>query len=100
MAMAQGFSREQVQSILEDVRSSNLIDEATRSLLIFSEKMNDEPYKLTSEDIDQLRKAQLSDEAILEGLHVIAFFNYMDRMADALGTPVENFQHMMEKKSK
>jgi alkylhydroperoxidase family enzyme len=36
-----------------------------------------------------------SDEVILEGIHVIAFFNYLDRMADAAGAQVENLQEMM-----
>lgn len=34
MAMAQGFTAEQVQTILDDVRSNGLIDESTRSLLV------------------------------------------------------------------
>jgi uncharacterized peroxidase-related enzyme len=96
MAMAQGFTSEQVRSILDDVRSSEIIDETARALLVFSEKVTREPAKIAPEEVDELRKAGLSDAAILEGVHVISFFNYMDRMADALGTPVENFQQMME----
>ena len=95
MVMAQGFTAEQVQSILDDVRSNELIDESTRSLLVFSEKMTREPAKTAPEEVEELRKTGLSDTAILEGVHVISFFNYLDRMADALGTPVENFQQMM-----
>ena len=95
MAMAQGFTQEQVRSILDDVRSSDLIDEITRSLLVFSEKMTREPAKITPEEVGAFRRAGLSDAVILEGVQVIAFFNYLDRMADALGTPVENFQQKM-----
>lgn len=96
MAMAQGFTSEQVRSILDDVRSSEIIDATARALLVFSEKVTREPVKIAPDEVDELRKAGLSDAAILEGVHVISFFNYMDRMADALGTPVENFQQMME----
>ena len=32
-------------------------------------------------------------------IHVIAFFNYLDRMADATGAPVENLQEMMANKA-
>ena len=95
MVMAQGFTAEQVQSILDDVRSSELIDESARALLVFSEKMTREPAKIAPEEVEELRKAGLSDAAILEGVHVISLFNHLDRMADALGTPVENFQQMM-----
>jgi 5,10-methenyltetrahydromethanopterin hydrogenase len=31
------------------------------------------------------------------GRSIAALFNYMDRMADALGAPVEGFQAMMAK---
>jgi len=95
MAMAQGFSGDQLQSIFNDVRSSELIDETTRSLLLFSEKMTREPAKITQKEVEDLRNSGISDEAILEGVHVVSFFNYLDRMADALGTPVENFQKKM-----
>jgi len=97
MVMAQGFTAEQVQSILDDVRSSELIDETSRALLVFSEKMTREPAKITAGEVEELRKTGISDAAILEGVHVISLFNYLDRMADALGTPVENFQQMMMK---
>jgi alkylhydroperoxidase family enzyme len=96
MAMAQGFTREQVHSILEDVRSSQLVDETTRTLLLFSERVTREPSKMAPEEIEHLREMGISDAAILEAVHVISLFNYLDRMADALGTPVENFQDMME----
>jgi uncharacterized peroxidase-related enzyme len=95
MAMAQGFTKAEVQAILEDVRSSRLIEETAKALLIFSERMTQEPARISPEDIEALRRTGLSDEAILEGIHVIALFNSMDRLADALGTPVENFQDMM-----
>jgi len=95
MAMAQGFTKGEVQAILQDVRSSRLIEETAKALLIFSERMTQEPARISPEDIEALRRTGLSDEAILEGIHVIALFNSMDRLADALGTPVENFQDMM-----
>ena len=58
-------------------------------------KMTNESHKVIPEDIDALRSIGFSDDVILEGIHVIAFFNYLDRMADATGAPVENLQEMM-----
>lgn len=96
MVMAQGqLSREQMQSILDHPEQSNLIDEKAKALLRLAAKMTKESYKITPEDIEALRRLGLSDEVILEGIHVIAFFNYLDRMADATGAPVENLQEMM-----
>ena len=96
MVMAQGqLNREQMQNILDDPEGSDLIDEKTKSLMRLADKMTRESYKITPEDIESLRILGFSDEMILESIHVIAFFNYLDRMADATGAPVENLQEMM-----
>lgn len=96
MVMAQGqLSREQMQSILDNPEGSDLIDEKTKGLMRLAVKMTRESYKIIPGDIESLRSLDLSDEIILESIHVIAFFNYLDRMADATGAPVENLQEMM-----
>jgi len=96
MVMAQGqLNQKQMQSILDDPEGSDLLDEKTKGLLRLAAKMTRESYKVTPEDIEALRILGLSDEMILEGIHVIAFFNYLDRMADATGAPVENLQEMV-----
>jgi alkylhydroperoxidase family enzyme len=96
MAMAQGYSREDVQAILDNVAETDLIDEKTRSLLLFAEKTTVNSYKLTEADIENLREKKCSAEEIFEAVSVTSLFNYLDRMADALGAPVEGFQDMME----
>jgi alkylhydroperoxidase family enzyme len=97
MVMAQGqLKREQMQSILDNPDGSDLIDEKTKGLMQLAGKMTRESYKIIPEDIEALRILAISDEMILESMHVIAFFNYLDRMADATGAPVENLQEMME----
>lgn len=96
MVMAQGYSREDVKSILSNIAETNLIDEKTRKLLILAEKITRHSYKVTETDIDHLRKDGCSDEEIFEAIAVTSLFNYMDRMADALGAPVEGLQDMIE----
>ena len=95
MVMAQGFSREQVRRILDDVEGSDLIDAKTKQLLHLAEKINRHAYKVTEGDIQALKQAGCSEDEIFEAVAVTALFNYMDRMADALGAPVEGFQDMM-----
>jgi alkylhydroperoxidase family enzyme len=96
MVMAQGqLNQKQMQSILDNPEGSDLVDEKTKGLLRLAAKMTRESYKVTPEDIEALRTLGLSDEMILESMHVIAFFNYLDRMADATGAPVENLQDMV-----
>ena len=96
MAMAQGYSREDVKSILENVSETDLIDEKLRKLLMLAEKTTRHSYKVIDADIGSLRTAGCSDEEIFEALAVTSLFNFMDRMADSLGTPVEGMQDMME----
>lgn len=43
------------------------------------------------EDIDRLRAAGLADRAIHDATQVIAYFNYINRVADALGVEPESF---------
>ena len=100
MAMAQGFTKEQVESILDDLDGSSLIDDKTKTLLHLSEKITRESYKIHKGDIQELREQGCSDEEIFEAVAVASLFNYMDRMADALGVPVEGFQDMMEQMGK
>ncbi len=96
MAMAQGFTREEVQQIINDVDNCPLVDEKTRALLCLAEKTTRHAYKVTADDIRHLEALGCNQEEIFEAIAVTALFNFMDRMADALGAPVENFQDMME----
>lgn len=96
MAMAQGYSREDVKSILANVAETDLIDDKLRGLLLLAEKTTRHSYKVTDTDIDNLRKGGCSDEEIFEALAVTSLFNFMDRMADSLGAPVEGLQDMVE----
>ncbi|MGD9331604.1 MAG: hypothetical protein PVJ53_09855 [Desulfobacterales bacterium] len=95
MVMAQGFTQEQVKSIIDDVDGSELIDAKTKKLLHLAEKITRHAHKVTQEDIQGLMQGGCEEEEIFEAVAVTSLFNYMDRMADALGAPVEGFQEMM-----
>ena len=97
MAMAQGYTKEEVNSILEDVAGSTIIDDKTKAILLHDEKVTRNANRVTESDIQGLRKSGCSDEEILEATFVIAYFNFMDRIADSLGAPVENWVENMSK---
>lgn len=42
-------------------------------------------------DLDELRKQGLDDRAIHDATQVISYFNYINRVADALGVEAEDF---------
>jgi alkylhydroperoxidase family enzyme len=100
MVMAQGFTREQVKSIIDDVEGSGLIDAKTKKLLRLAEKINRHAYTVTEQDLQSLKQAGCRAEEIFEAVAVTALFNFMDRMADALGAPVEEFQDMVTQLAK
>ena len=47
------------------------------------------PSGLRRQDLDTLRKHGLTDRDILDAVEVIAYFNYINRIADALGIDPE-----------
>ena len=52
-------------------------------------KMTREPASITPEDLDRLRNTGLDDRAISDATQVIAYFNYINRVADGLGVDLE-----------
>ncbi len=46
---------------------------------------------MSPEDLDDLRAIGLDDRAIHDATQVIAYFNYITRIADALGVEPETF---------
>jgi uncharacterized peroxidase-related enzyme len=80
------------------VASSTLIDNKTKAILQYTEKTTRTPHKLTQTDMEGLRAIGCTDAEILEAVSVIAFFNLMVRLADALGAPVQDFQQRMEER--
>lgn len=66
----------------------NAIDAA---LFAYAEKLTVTPKDMTEADIIALRKLGLDDRAIHDATQVIAYFNYINRVADALGVEPETF---------
>lgn len=73
-----------------DWRTAGL-DEATESLLAYTEKLTEAPASVGAEDIYVLRDHGFGDEAISSCVQVIAYFNYINRIAEGLGCPHEDW---------
>ena len=71
-----------------DWRQAKIEDE-TRILLEYAEKVTLTPADCKAEDLDKLRQAGYSDEQIHDAVQVISYFNYINRIADALGVDPE-----------
>jgi uncharacterized peroxidase-related enzyme len=59
------------------------------ALCAYAEKLTREPARMAASDLAPLREAGLSDADILDAVQVIAYFNYINRVADALGVDPE-----------
>ena len=68
------------------------IDERLRAALGFVEKLTLRPHELTPDDADVARAAGVSDEALIDAIHVAALFNMIVRLADSLGWDVPPFE--------
>ncbi len=58
-------------------------------LLEFAEKLTRSPATMEAADVAALRDAGYNDRAIHDATQVIAYFNYINRVADALGVEPE-----------
>ena len=56
-----------------------------RALCDFAVKLTLEPAAVGATDIEGLRAHGWSDSAIHDAVQVIAYFNYINRVADAVG---------------
>jgi len=64
-------------------------DPATKQLLDYAEKVTRYAYRVTDQDIAELRRVGWSDRQILEATVVAAQFNFINRIVDALGAELE-----------
>jgi uncharacterized peroxidase-related enzyme len=61
------------------------LSEQDRTMLDFAVRLTNAAYKLTPEDLDRLRAVGFDDVGILQITLIAAWFNYINRVADALG---------------
>ena len=76
-----------------DYREADLSFE-DRALCDFAVKLTLIPGEMKAGDLDQLREHGFGDEAITIATQVISYFNYINRVADALGVDSESWMTM------
>ncbi len=82
--LGRGWSDEKITHILQDIESDHL-NKTERAVLRFADKMTRLSQSMSTEDIDLLRQAGLTDQGILETVAVTAYFNSQTLLANALG---------------
>lgn len=79
-----------VHAITKDWRTAGL-NEADIALCEFAEKLTENQHHMSPADLDKLRECGFDDRAIHDAAQVIAYFNYITRIADSLGVEPEDF---------
>ena len=70
--------------LARDYTQANLND-ADRAMLDYAAKLTRHAHKVTPEDLQRLRDAGFTDQAILQINLIASWFNYINRVADGLG---------------
>jgi uncharacterized peroxidase-related enzyme len=78
------LDEELAAALRRDHREADL-NAADREMLDFAVKVTHEAYKAQPADLDRLRAVGFDDRAILQITLIAAWFNYINRVADALG---------------
>jgi uncharacterized peroxidase-related enzyme len=60
-----------------------------KALCTFADKLTRAPGAMKREDVDALRGAGLDDERIHDAIQVVSYFNYINRVADAVHVDLE-----------
>jgi uncharacterized peroxidase-related enzyme len=79
-----------VDRFAEDWRSAGL-DGPTMALLRFAERLTDDCASVGAGDVAELRRHGYDDRAISSCVQVVAYFNYINRIAEALGVAPEDW---------
>jgi uncharacterized peroxidase-related enzyme len=85
---AEIHDEKQVRRLQDDYRGAAL-DPPTSSLLDFAVKLSLRPKDMEESDIAALRTVGFDDQTILDAVQTITYFNYSNRVMDALGIEPE-----------
>jgi uncharacterized peroxidase-related enzyme len=81
-------SDEQRQAVQEDYRTAGLTGREV-ALLDFAVKLTKTPLDVRKGDLESLRGHGLTDEQLVDAVHCISYFNFINRVLDGLGVDPE-----------
>ncbi len=80
-----------IVEILKKTPIPEFLSERERAVVKYSLKITKTPSKMTKDDVESLRRAGLTDEAILNVALVNGYFAFVNRMANGLGVELEDY---------
>jgi uncharacterized peroxidase-related enzyme len=79
---------EQRAAVQEDYRSAGLAAREV-ALLDFAVKLTESPSGVGRHDLDALRVHGFTDEQLVDAVHCVSYFNFINRVLDGLGVDPE-----------
>ncbi len=79
-----------MEAVKQDWRTAEL-SEVDSALCELAERLTREPTSIGQSTIDDLKSMGLDDRAVFDAVHVIAYYNYVNRIADGLGVELEPY---------
>jgi uncharacterized peroxidase-related enzyme len=79
-----------VHAVARDWKTAPL-SATDRALCAFAAKLTHTPSQMSPADLEILRSHGLDDRAIHDATQIVGYFNYINRIADALGVDPEDF---------
>jgi len=65
------------------------LDAVDRALCAYAEKLTLRPAEMSAADVEELRRVGLDDVRIHDAIQVVGYFNYINRVADAVHVDLE-----------
>jgi uncharacterized peroxidase-related enzyme len=93
------LDREFVEALEKDYKTAPITAQE-RVMLDFVVKLTKDATKVWKDDIEGLRKAGFDDRGILQITLIASWFNYINRVADALGVGREPSQSLPAESAK
>jgi uncharacterized peroxidase-related enzyme len=81
-------SDDERQAIQTDYRTADLSRREV-ALLDFAVKLTKSPSGIHKDDLDALREHGFTDEQLVDAVHCIGYFNFINRVLDGLGVDPE-----------
>lgn len=79
-----------VEQLQTDYTQAGLSN-ADHAMLDYAVKLTLTPSEITPSDIEALRDVGFDDRAILDIAQIVAYYAYVNRIADGLGVSLEDF---------
>ena len=84
-----GADQEWIETLAGDDPLAAELSEIDRALVRYSLDLTGDPSSIRADAVEALRRAGLDDRAIHDACQVVAYFNYVNRVADGLGVELE-----------